>query len=93
MLVCVNRSATIPPTRASATLMRISPAHLNDLKKEDCRLYFVERKGHVSILKPLELDAYGRVLQWPQKFFGDALGETAEQAKLMFEHQLRERKG
>jgi len=65
----------------------------NDLKKEDCRLYFVERKGHVSILKPLELDAYGRVLQWPQKFFGDALGETAEQAKLMFEHQLRERKG
>jgi predicted ATPase len=65
----------------------------NVVKKEDCRLYFVERKGAASSLKSLELDAYGRVLQWPQKFFGDALGETAEQAKLMFERQLRERQG
>ena len=31
MLVCVTSSASNPPTRASATLIRIKVAHLNDL--------------------------------------------------------------
>jgi hypothetical protein len=57
---------------------------------DDCRLYFVERQGADAVLKHLELDSYGRVTQWPQNFFGDALGETREQARLMFERQKRE---
>ncbi len=61
------------------------------LSLEDCRMYFVERRGADAVLKNLELDKYGRVTQWPDKFFGDALGETSELARLMFERQKRER--
>ena len=62
-----------------------------ELSLEDCRMYFVERQGADAVLKNLELDEYGRVTQWPDKFFGDALGETREQARLMFERQKRAR--
>ncbi|MDS4019441.1 MAG: DUF3696 domain-containing protein [Candidatus Competibacter sp.] len=61
------------------------------VRVDDCRLYFVERNGADAALKQLELDAYGRVLEWPDMFFGDALGETQEQARLMFERQKRAR--
>lgn len=61
------------------------------LPTRDCRLYFVERQGADAILKNLELDLYGRVKEWPPNFFGNALGETSEQARLMFERQKRER--
>lgn len=58
---------------------------------KDCRLYFVERNGANAVLQQLELDKYGRVKQWPTHFFGDALGETREQARLMFARQEQER--
>ena len=50
-------------------------------------MYFVERDGKSAKLRTLELDGYGRVKNWPEGFFGDALGETREQARLMFEGQ------
>lgn len=62
-----------------------------ELSLEDCRMYFVERQGADAVLKNLELDEYGRVTQWPDMFFGDTLGETSEQARLMFERQKRKR--
>ena len=62
-----------------------------ELSLDDCRMYFVERQGADAVLKNLEPDEYGRVTRWPDKFFGDTLGETREQARLMFERQKRER--
>ena len=50
-------------------------------------MYFVEREGKVACLRPLDLDDFGRVKNWPEGFFGDALGETREQARLMFTRQ------
>lgn len=50
-------------------------------------MYFVERKRKSASLRELALDDYGRVREWPDDFFGNALGETREQAKLMFERQ------
>lgn len=50
-------------------------------------MYFVERQGKSAKARPLQLDPYGRVDGWPEGFFGDALGETREQARLMFERQ------
>jgi hypothetical protein len=32
--------------------------------------------------EPLELDDLGRVKNWPEGFFGDALGETRKQTTL-----------
>lgn len=59
-----------------------------EVSTEDCELYFVEKdQGHAQ-LRRLELDAYGRVTNWPDRFFGDALGETEEQAKLMFQRRM-----
>lgn len=54
-------------------------------RTEDTAMYFVERKGKAAKLRVLSLDEYGRVQDWPKQFFGDALGETQEQARLMFE--------
>lgn len=58
------------------------------IERERCAMYFVERDDQGSHLRHLELDDYGRVRNWPEQFFGDALGETAEQARLMFERRV-----
>jgi hypothetical protein len=52
-------------------------------------MYFVERDGKAARLRTLEMDDFGRLKNWPEGFFGDALGETREQARLMFERQKR----
>lgn len=60
-----------------------------EIKPDQAAMYFVERDGPTAKLRALTIDDYGRVLNWPEQFFGDALGETREQAKLMFERQVR----
>jgi AAA15 family ATPase/GTPase len=59
-----------------------------DLSTEDCELYFVEKDNGNAKLRRLELDVYGRVTNWPEHFFGNALGETEEQARLMFQRLM-----
>ena len=62
---------------------RISP--------DRCRLYFVERDiDGRSSLRGLDLDAYGRVSNWPKHFFGDAVGETERQMGRMMERMMQE---
>lgn len=56
---------------------------------EAVAMYFVETKRKMASLRELLLDEYGRVKDWPKGFFGDALGETREQAYLMFERQRK----
>lgn len=57
------------------------------VKPDGVGMYFVERSRQAAKLRTLELDEFGRVKNWPPEFFGDALGETREQARLMFERQ------
>jgi len=57
------------------------------ITKDEAAMYFVEREDKDACMRPLELDDFGRVKNWPVNFFGDALGETREQARLMFTHQ------
>ncbi len=54
---------------------------------QQAAMYFVERDHKAARLRTLALDDYGRVRNWPEGFFGDALGETREQARLLFERQ------
>jgi hypothetical protein len=54
---------------------------------DDAATYFVEREGKSARIRSLDLDEFGRVKNWPPEFFGDALGETREQARLMFVRQ------
>ena len=48
-------------------------------------MYFVERDGKAAKLRTLEIDALGRVKNWPPGFFGDTLAETREQTALAIE--------
>ena len=59
-----------------------------EITPNEAATYFVEREGKAARVRPLELDEFGRVKNWPNGFFGDALGETREQARLMFERQI-----
>ena len=62
-----------------------------DTDTNTCQMLFVERNGADAVLRKLDIDNYGRVKNWPEGFFGDALGETREQARLMFERQKKAR--
>ena len=54
------------------------------LNKNDAALFFVEQTNTDSpSARRLTLDDVGRVQNWPSGFFGDALAETREQARLM----------
>ena len=44
---------------------------------DDMKLYFCGAKGGASRIEPLELDMLGSILNWPDRFMGDAFGETA----------------
>jgi len=61
----------------------------------DAAMYFVEREDKAARMRPLELDDLGRVKNWPEGFFGDALGETREQTALAIKRakELRARDG
>ncbi|MCY1465645.1 hypothetical protein D9M71_838220 [compost metagenome] len=59
----------------------------------DAAMYFVEREGKAARMRPLELDDFGRVKNWPEGFFGDALGETREQTALAIKRAKELRAG
>ena len=61
------------------------------LPLKHCALYFVEREGADAKLRTLEAHEYGAINNWPDKFFGDAMGEAREQAKARAERELRKR--
>jgi len=54
------------------------------IQPDQVAMYFVERVNKSASLRTLELDEYGRSKHWPEGFFGDSLGETREQARLVF---------
>ncbi len=50
---------------------------------KDCSMYFVERDGNQAKLTTLEADENGRIRHWPDKFFGDSVGEARAQAQAL----------
>ena len=54
----------------------------------DCAMYFVERSGNSATIKTLTANEYGAITNWPDKFFGDAIGEAREQARARVERQV-----
>ncbi len=44
---------------------------------DDVKLYFCDAPRGLSTLTPLDIDLYGNIHNWPEKFMGDAFGETA----------------
>ncbi|YBV96889.1 DUF3696 domain-containing protein [Phyllobacteriaceae bacterium JZ32] len=48
------------------------------ISADDVKLYFCDAPRGVSKLTPLEIDLYGNIRNWPDKFMGDAFEEAAE---------------
>lgn len=47
------------------------------INSEDVKLYFCDAPKGTSTLTPLEVDLYGNIRNWPDKFMGDAFNEVA----------------
>jgi predicted ATPase len=47
------------------------------LSSEDVKLYFCDALKNKSRLVPLQLDMFGKIQNWPEKFMGDQFEETA----------------
>jgi len=47
------------------------------IKASDVKLYFCDAPQGVSTLTPLDVDLYGNIRNWPDKFMGDAFNEVA----------------
>ena len=55
-----------------------------EVSHDDVRLYFCEASDGISTIDRLRLDKFGRIENWPDKFMGNAFGETyaAEEKRL-----------
>lgn len=60
-------------------------------RSEDCALYYVERDEPSAKITTLESDEFGRVRNWPDDLFGDAIGEVERQTRKVFE-RMQEKK-
>ena len=60
------------------------------VEPHNVNMYFVEREGVNASLKDLELDDYGRIGKWPDKFFGDTTEEVKVQTKLAMQRRKRD---
>ncbi len=61
-----------------------------EITSQSCALYFVEREGRQARLQTLEADDTGRIRNWPDKFFGDSVGEARAQAQAVAQ-RIREK--
>ncbi len=63
-----------------------------NVKNDDCALYYVERDVPSARITQLVTTEYGQVKNWPDYFFGDALGESGRQMKAMIQRMNKKEK-
>ena len=59
-----------------------------ELSSEDVKLYFVSANNGVAQAEDLALNKWGEIENWPERFFGDEMGEIAAIAKAALERKL-----
>ena len=59
------------------------------LSNSEAALYFCDIKSGVSTLKPLDIDMFGNITNWPDGFFGDEFGEIAAMTRAIMERKKR----
>ncbi|HEX8434796.1 AAA family ATPase [Archangium sp.] len=60
------------------------------LAPEQTALYFCKPGPDGSTIEELQVDKYGRISNWPENFFGDAIGDTEEQMDAMLRRMEQE---
>ncbi|MCB9495963.1 MAG: DUF3696 domain-containing protein [Fibrobacteria bacterium] len=63
----------------------------SEVLPEECALYFIEKEGGQANIRRLSVDSYGKVKDWPDRFFGDTLGETRTQTEYAIRRAKEER--
>ena len=61
-----------------------------EISSKDIRLYFAFAEGRASKLTPLELDAFGNIRNWPDRFMGDAFAEVSPAELKRIQRRKRE---
>lgn len=60
-----------------------------ELSSDDIALYFCEADKTGSKLRTLELDPFGKIMNWPEDFFGDEFGEIAKTQQAILRRKQR----
>ena len=53
--------------------------------------YFANVSEDPAKLDPLQIDTFGNVLNWPENFFGDEMGDITEQAKAAMKKRMSQK--
>ena len=61
------------------------------LSREDVSAYFANVATTPAKLEPLQIDLFGNILNWPENFFGDEMGDTLQQAKAAMKKRMKEK--
>jgi len=69
---------------------RIAEDEKGDLRNK-ISAYFAQITEMPAKLIPLKIDNYGNILNWPENFFGDEMGDIAAQAKVGLERKIAEK--
>lgn len=59
-----------------------------EVSNDDLALYFVEPRAGASTIRPLDIDMFGTIRNWPDNFFGDELGEIAKMTEAAMTRKL-----
>lgn len=57
------------------------------VKPDQCALYYVDRDEPSARITTLMANELGQISNWPDQFFGDAMGETARHMKKIIERK------
>ena len=60
------------------------------VSKDNVSAYFADVSRTPAKLEPLQLDMFGNILNWPENFFGDEMGDITEQAKAAIQKRKKQ---
>lgn len=60
-----------------------------EIRHSDLKLNFVRSEGGAAVLEPLRVNEWGGIENWPDRFFGDEMGEIAATSRAGLERRMR----
>lgn len=62
----------------------------NVISQEKVSAYFANIAKTPATLEPLQIDMFGNIMNWPENFFGDEMGDITERAKAAMRKRMQE---
>jgi predicted ATPase len=59
------------------------------IRLDQAKLYFCEIENGVSTIKPLDIDSFGSIRNWPKDFFGDLTGDLYIMAQTGIQREMQ----